>query len=114
MVKQVIIVRGDLGMGRGKAAAQVGHASLGAYKKAKKNSPDVVATWEGGGEKKVVLRGTLKEILEFKGWADGADVTSYMVKDAGLTQLEPGTVTALALGPDTDEKLAPTEKLKLL
>ena len=114
MVKQVIIVRGDLGMGKGKAAAQVGHASLGAYKKAKKRFPDMVATWERGGEKKVVLKASLKEILEFKGWADTAGIINYMVKDAGLTQLEPGTITALALGPDTDEKLAPTEKLKLL
>ena len=113
-MKQVIIVRSDIGMSGGKAAAQVGHASLGAYKKAKRMFPEKVAKWERAGEKKVVVRGTLEEMLDFKRWADGEGIPSYMVSDAGLTQLEPGTVTALALGPEEDKKLEPTGRLKLL
>ena len=114
MVKQVVLVRGDLGMGRGKVAAQAAHASLGAYRKAKKKTPDVVAEWEKGGGKKIVLKAVLKKIMEFREWADREGVVSYLVKDAGYTQVEPGTVTALGLGPDTEERLRPTEELKLL
>jgi peptidyl-tRNA hydrolase, PTH2 family len=114
MVKQVIIVRKDVGMGKGKISAQVAHASVGAYRKAKKLDAKKVAEWEREGGRKIVLKGTLEEIMEFKQWADGEDVVSYLVQDAGHTQVEPGTVTALGLGPESDEKLRPTEKLKLL
>jgi len=114
MVKQVIIVRKDVEMGKGKIGAQVAHASLGAYRKAKKLDARVVGEWEREGGKKIVLKGTLEEIMAFKQWADAEGVASYLVQDAGHTQVEPGTVTALGLGPDSDGKLKPTEKLKLL
>ncbi len=114
MVKQVILVRGDLGMGKGKIGAQVAHASLGAYRKAKRLHPSKVAEWEREGGKKIVLRATLEELMKFKRWADSEGVVSFLVRDAGHTQVEPGTVTALGLGPDDEEKLKPTERLKLL
>jgi PTH2 family peptidyl-tRNA hydrolase len=114
MVKQVIIVRKDVEMGKGKVGAQVAHASLGAYRKAKKRNAKHVAEWEREGGTKIVLRATLDELMEFKEWADQVGVASYLVKDAGHTQVEPGTITALGLGPDDDEKLKPTERLKLL
>ncbi|MBR9680837.1 MAG: peptidyl-tRNA hydrolase [Candidatus Altiarchaeota archaeon] len=114
MVKQVIIVRNDLKMGKGKIAAQACHASLGVYKKVKKQDKKLIGVWETFGEKKVVLSANLEELMEFKKWADGAKIPSYMVKDAGHTQLKPGTITALGIGPDSDEKLEPTERLKLL
>jgi PTH2 family peptidyl-tRNA hydrolase len=114
MVKQVIVVRNDIEMGKGKAAAQVAHASLGAYKKAKKLCPGKVAEWEEEGEKKIVVKAGLDEILEIKKWADAKKIPSCLISDAGHTQLEPGTITALGLGPDDDEKFSGTEKLKLL
>lgn len=114
MVKQVIVVRSDVKMGKGKMGAQIAHASLGAYRKAKKLDARKVAGWERDGGKKVVLKATLDEIVELKKWADAEGIVSFMVQDAGHTQVEPGTVTALGIGPDTDERLRPTEKLKLL
>ena len=114
MVKMVILIRGDLKMGKGKAAAQASHAALGAYRKAKKAVPDLVAKWESEGEKKVVLRvGSEQELIEWKKWADAHDLPSYLVRDAGLTQLTPGTLTALAIGPAEGSKLAKTESLEL-
>ena len=37
-----MVVRQDLKMGKGKAAAQCCHATLAAYKQAKRRSPDVL------------------------------------------------------------------------
>lgn len=111
MVKQVIVVRSDLSMGRGKTAAQVAHASLGAFKKV---GGEVAAEWEKAGGKKVVLKADLDRLRELRQEADASGLPSYMVKDAGLTQLEPGTITALGIGPAEDKKLKFTEDLKLL
>ena len=43
-------------MGKGKIAAQVGHAVLGAYKKAKKNAPTAIAYWERLGQAKICVQ----------------------------------------------------------
>jgi PTH2 family peptidyl-tRNA hydrolase len=48
-MKQVIVVRADLGMSKGKLAAQACHASLGAYKKANER---IIREWELEGGKK--------------------------------------------------------------
>ncbi len=104
-MKQVILVRTDLGMGKGKIAVQVAHASLGAYKSAVKKFPEKVKEWEREGEKKIVLKAKLQEILEAKKWADSRGIPNFLVRDAGLTQLEPGTITALAIGPWEENEL---------
>ena len=39
--KLVLVVRTDLGMGKGKIAAQCGHATLACYKRACKHTPSV-------------------------------------------------------------------------
>ncbi|HDR53430.1 MAG TPA: peptidyl-tRNA hydrolase [archaeon] len=114
-MKQVILVRTDLDMGKGKLAAQACHASLGAYRKAAKLTPLIARAWERASEAKIVvkIRGE-EELIKFRAWADQNKLPSYMVEDAGRTQLEPGTKTALAIGPADIEKLKPTEVLQLL
>ena len=52
-MKQVIIMRTDLKMGKGKIAAQACHASLNCYKNADKSR---LRAWELSGQKKVVLK----------------------------------------------------------
>jgi PTH2 family peptidyl-tRNA hydrolase len=100
-MKQAIVARTDLGMGEGKLAAQVAHASLSAYedtgRKARKQ-------WKGAGQKKVVLKGSGEsELFELADVAERAGLPHAVVRDAGHTQLDPGTVTALAVGPGADE-----------
>ena len=112
--KQVILVRTDVRMGKGKLAVEVAHASLEAYKKALKTRPDTVRKWEEGGSRKIVVKTTLNELFQFKEWADRKGLPNALIRDAGKTQVEPGTVTALAVGPASDEELRETEKLKLL
>ena len=96
-MKQAIVVRSDLGMGTGKLAAQVAHASLEAYTAAE---PDAQRAWRHGGQKKIVLEGDSESHLqELDTEARQAGLAHALVTDAGHTQLAPGTVTALAVGP---------------
>lgn len=100
--KQALVVREDLEMSRGKIIAQACHASLGAYMKAPENER---SEWESEGGKKIVLSAGelgLEEILE---QAKSNGLPAYMVKDAGMTELEPGTVTAVGIGPAEGSKI---------
>lgn len=112
-MKQVMVIRTDLKMGKGKIAAQSCHASLGAYKRADKN---IIRKWESEGEKKVVVKvGSLRELYEIYEMVKNTDIPSYLVQDAGRTELPSGTVTCLGIGPDEDEKIDKiTDELKLL
>ena len=96
-MKQAIVARTDLGMGRGKLAAQVAHASLQAYEKAGSSAR---SEWKSGGQKKVVLKGSGEsELQRLADEARREGLPYALVRDAGHTQLEPGTLTALAVGP---------------
>lgn len=105
MVKQVIILRGDIEMSTGKLVSQGAHASLKAALKVKEKKPKVFKTWEKEGEKKVVLRANLDKIKEIKEKADELGIIKSLIRDKGLTEIEPGTRTALALGPGKEEKV---------
>lgn len=104
-MKMVFLVRTDLGMGKGKTAAQVAHAAVELYKKALHKCPDKLRKWEEEGAKKVVLKVSSEaELMEyFKKHA--SDFCSVRIRDAGHTQIPPGTITVAGFGPDEDEKL---------
>jgi PTH2 family peptidyl-tRNA hydrolase len=113
MFKQVLVVRKDLKMEKGKLAAQVAHASLEAYKKA---DIDTINEWEDEGMKKVVLAvNDLIELMKIKDAAKSAGLAYAVIRDAGRTQLEPGTVTVLGIGPAEEQRIDRiTKNLKLL
>ena len=54
--KMVLVVRNDLKMGKGKAAAQCSHAAVGAFKNAKKGNLNVLRAWERNGQPKIVTK----------------------------------------------------------
>ncbi|MBF4467836.1 MAG: peptidyl-tRNA hydrolase [Methanobrevibacter arboriphilus] len=112
-MKQVIVVRNDLKMSKGKTAAQACHACLGAYKKA---DSDKIRLWEQKGQKKVIVKvNSLEELFEIKEIAKKNNVPNFIVKDAGRTELPTSTITCLGVGPDTDEIIDKvTQDLKLL
>jgi PTH2 family peptidyl-tRNA hydrolase len=102
-MKQAIVARTDLGMGEGKLAAQVAHASLQAFETADGRAG---REWKGDGQKKVVLRAhSESELFELAERADVDSIPHALVRDAGHTQLEPGTTTALAVGPAADDRV---------
>ncbi|MFC5135767.1 MULTISPECIES: peptidyl-tRNA hydrolase Pth2 [Haloferacaceae] len=100
-MKQAIVARRDLGMGEGKLAAQVAHASLSAYEDTGRRSRK---KWKGSGQKKVVLGADSEsQLFELADKADTEGIPYAVIRDAGHTELEPGTVTALAVGPASDD-----------
>ena len=112
-MKQAILIRTDLKMDKGKMCSQACHASIAAFLKTDKN---IREEWINEGMKKVVLKVSgAKELKEFQKLAKKEKIPSSIINDAGLTQIEPGTATALGIGPERDEKIDKvTGKLKLL
>eukprot|EP01111_Echinosteliopsis_oligospora_P012056 TRINITY_DN409_c2_g1_i1.p1 TRINITY_DN409_c2_g1~~TRINITY_DN409_c2_g1_i1.p1 ORF type:complete len:178 (-),score=52.03 TRINITY_DN409_c2_g1_i1:80-613(-) len=100
--KLVLVVRNDLAMGKGKIASQCSHATLGAYKKAQKKDKQALKYWEICGQAKVVVKvQSESDLLELQESAKKEKVNSYLVLDAGKTQIESGSATVLAVGPST-------------
>merc|ERR1712232_1195238 len=95
--KLVICVRTDLGMSVGKTAAQVGHAVHSAVRK---SSWQDLQAWEACGSKKVTLKvDSESELMKLRQTGRKAGLVAESIRDAGHTELEPGTTTVLAMGP---------------
>jgi PTH2 family peptidyl-tRNA hydrolase len=112
-LKQVILVRADLKMPKGKLAAQVAHGSVEAVL----NSNDkLVQAWRKQGMKKSVLRvENLDELSSLLVAAKNEGLKVGLINDAGRTCLPEGTTTVLGIGPDSEEKIdRVTAHLKLL
>lgn len=100
-------------MRKGKYVSQGCHASLGSYLEASSVESN---KWIQNGQKKICLGiDSEEELIEIFKTAYNADLPCYLVKDAGHTQLEPGTYTAVGIGPASEEEINKiTGKLKLL
>jgi peptidyl-tRNA hydrolase, PTH2 family len=116
-IKQVIVVRSDLGMGKGKIAAQVAHAALDAADTARRKYPEWYDSWREQGQAKVVVKtdGGEQALEDLQKQARSSGLPASLIQDRGLTQLEPGTTTCLAIGPGPSGEIDKiTGKLKLL
>ena len=112
--KLAVVVRTDLGMGRGKIAAQVAHAAVAAALSSQ-GSRDF-ADWLAEGQPKVVLKVPSAEgLADVARRAGAAGLPVGLIHDAGRTQVSPGTATCCAVGPaDSDRIGAVTAELSLL
>jgi len=112
-MKQVILMRQDLKLGKGKMAAQASHASVEAVLKSDKG---MIHDWQTEGMKKVVLR--VKDEKELVGLLQKAKENGLVVSlitDAGRTEIPSGTKTCVGIGPDDDEKIDKiTSHLKMI
>ena len=86
--KMVIVMRSDLKMSKGKLAAQAAHAAVNCAFAAKK---------------KVVLKvDSLERLYEIKAIVDANSINNSLITDAGRTEIAPGSVTCIGIGPSTD------------
>ncbi|MDD3039624.1 peptidyl-tRNA hydrolase Pth2 [Bacteroides sp.] len=112
-MKQVIIVREDLGMSCGKMVAQAAHAAVNAVRNASESD---VNEWIESGYKKIAL--AVDSVLALEQLAEAAKTAGLpfaLITDFGYTEVAPGTVTALGIGPAEDAKVNRiTKKLRLL
>jgi len=98
--KQVIILRSDLKMSHGKAAVQASHAAVSAAEKTRKKHPSWWRAWMEEGQRKIILKvGSEGELLEIEKKAKESNMPAELISDMGLTELEPGTITSLGIGP---------------
>ncbi len=112
-MKQVILVRNDLRLHRGKMSVQCSHASVEAVLKSDKEK---VKEWKKEGMMKVILKvDNEKELLKYNQQAKDSSLTTALITDAGRTFFKEPTRTCLAIGPDKEEKIDKiTGKLKLI
>uniref|UniRef100_A0A1A9WHT1 peptidyl-tRNA hydrolase n=1 Tax=Glossina brevipalpis TaxID=37001 RepID=A0A1A9WHT1_9MUSC len=114
--KMVLVVRNDLGMSKGKIAAQCSHGAVGAYQKAIASIPYLVKAWDNTGCAKVALKvNSEAELIAIKRAAERRNLNVCLIRDAGRTQIEPNSKTVLAIGPADVEIIDQvTGHLKLL
>jgi PTH2 family peptidyl-tRNA hydrolase len=87
-------------MSPGKAGAQSGHATLGAYRRGRRLCPRAVSDWLRIGQAKITVKcPTVGELLELQTKCSAAGLNTYLIRDAGHTEIEPGSRTVLAVGP---------------
>eukprot|EP01122_Echinamoeba_exundans_P004594 TRINITY_DN14683_c0_g1_i1.p1 TRINITY_DN14683_c0_g1~~TRINITY_DN14683_c0_g1_i1.p1 ORF type:complete len:230 (+),score=41.60 TRINITY_DN14683_c0_g1_i1:24-692(+) len=100
--KMVLCVRQDLNMSIGKVGAQCAHAALGLYRRLQQANPKMLQEWERSGEKKVVVSiNSAQELDDLERKAMMLSVPTHVVRDAGRTEIDPGTRTVLVVaGPD--------------
>ena len=114
--KMVVAVRRDIKIGPGKTAAQVGHACVNLALMKRNQERKAFRAWLEEGQKKVVVKVPgLKELYALKEAAEARGLPTTVIQDAGLTEVEPGTVTCLGIGPAASGDLDPvTGHLTLL
>lgn len=112
-MKQAIIIRNDLKMGKGKMCSQACHASISSFLKSDSKARE---RWLCEGMKKIVLKvPSEKDLRAILRDAKKEKIACELIVDAGLTQVDEGTATALGIGPDAESKIDKlTSRLKLL
>jgi PTH2 family peptidyl-tRNA hydrolase len=113
--KQVIVIRKDLNMRKGKMIAQGAHASMAAILNiAQKTNQGLIIphderywSWLTGKFKKIAVSvSSEKELLEIYEKTKDVHILSSLILDSGLTEFHGNqTYTAVAVGPDISEKI---------
>jgi peptidyl-tRNA hydrolase, PTH2 family len=102
-IKQVLVMRKDLKMSPGKLAAQAAHASVLALWQ---TSDTVVSAWRKQGITKVTLAvDSEKKLLDLYKKAVAAYLPVGLVADEGRTEVKPGSITGLGIGPANVEEI---------
>lgn len=117
--KQVIVMRTDVNMRKGKMVAQGAHAAIGAFHESWKHGEyaDVADFWTQTGATKVCVGvDSEEELMRVYGRASAARIPVHLVTDVGHTEFHGvPTRTCLAIGPCWSDEVDPiTGELRLL
>jgi peptidyl-tRNA hydrolase, PTH2 family len=104
-MKQVIVVNRSLALPKGKLAAQVAHAAVGAFVSA--SSQAQLAWLQVGMPKIVVYAADADALMQLETRAHEQQIPVCLVHDAGRTVIPAGTITCLGLGPAPTDVLDP-------
>ena len=115
-VTMVLVTRDDLKLSKGILAAQCSDAAVNCAIKARKKAVRLYERWNNVGARKIVVRADDEAHLrQLYAKALTAGLVCDLVKDAGHTEIPPGTVTVLGIGPSPRLAVdAITGDLKLL
>ncbi|XP_045799430.1 peptidyl-tRNA hydrolase 2, mitochondrial isoform X1 [Trifolium pratense] len=99
-LKMVLVVRQDLKMRTGKIASQCAHAATGMYAELTQSDRSLLRRWEQCGQPKIVVScKNQQEMNKLKESAESIGLPTFVVADAGRTQVSAGSKTVLAVGP---------------
>lgn len=100
-------------MRKGKMVAQGSHACLYSYLK---TPPEILEAWKSERQRKICVGvDSEEELLRIYKQAEDAGLPCALILDAGLTEFEGPTNTAVGIGPAPDEEIDKiTGNLKLL
>ncbi|KAL0245561.1 peptidyl-tRNA hydrolase [Cryptococcus tetragattii IND107] len=115
-MKLVLVVNDELKMTKGKIVAQAGHATLACAMTLKEANPKLFKAWQMQGQPKIALRGANTEEIEtLAAQARSVNLCARTIRDAGRTQVAPGSKTIVGIGPGPAKLINTiTGKLKLL
>ncbi|XP_059275018.1 uncharacterized protein LOC132635820 isoform X2 [Lycium barbarum] len=115
-LKMVLVVRQDLKMAQGKVASQCAHAATGMYADLMQSDRYLLRQWEQCGQPKIVVTcKNQQEMNKLKEAAENIGLPTFVVADAGRTQVASGSRTVLAVGPGSKSAVdSVTGKLRLL
>ena len=119
MVKQVLIIRKDLGMRKGKFAVQAAHAAIQALLNdtLQLKTDTALLEWFASGQRKIcVYVNSEQELIELYKKALSKKLRCSLITDSGITEFNgQPTKTAVAIGPnDADVIDEITSSLPLL
>jgi PTH2 family peptidyl-tRNA hydrolase len=101
--KQVILIRKDLRLPKGKMAAQAAHAAVDAVLK---SETKIIKKWRAMGMKKIALSvEDEKDLHKHVQEAKDLGLVTAVITDAGKTVVAPGTITCAAIGPYIEEEV---------
>ena len=98
--KMAIIIRGDVEMSFGKSISQACHACLESSEQSKKKDLQGWKAWRSEGSGKIVLEArNFDEFKNLEARTIKLGLPHARIQDRGLTEVKPGTITALGIGP---------------
>tara|TARA_B100000900_G_scaffold112983_1_gene94511 strand:+ start:9256 stop:9624 length:369 start_codon:yes stop_codon:yes gene_type:complete len=96
----VLVARKDLNLSSGKLAVQCAHAATSCTLIAVKTEKRLFERWKNNGARKICLQvDDLQSLQMIAGQAQASNLITHIVKDSGHTEVPPGTITVVGIGP---------------